>query len=70
MNNFIKTNLRIRSKNAIWIYLIILDTINRQSEILEFFRSNISVIENGKYYQLVAKNFLSIDATIASDKLF
>jgi len=44
--------------------------INRQSEILEFFKSNISVIEDGKYYKPVKQNFLTIDIIIASNKLF
>ncbi|CAI2182402.1 1023_t:CDS:2, partial [Funneliformis geosporum] len=45
-------------------------TINKQSEILEFFKSNISAIEDGKYYKPVEQNFPSIDAIIAPNKLF
>ncbi|CAI2182371.1 8194_t:CDS:1, partial [Funneliformis geosporum] len=44
--------------------------INRQSEILEFFKSNISVIEDGKYYKPVEQNFPTIDAIITPNKLF
>ncbi|CAG8735399.1 8758_t:CDS:2, partial [Funneliformis mosseae] len=44
--------------------------INRQSEILELFKSNISVIEDGKYYKPVEQNYPMIDAIITPNKLF
>jgi hypothetical protein len=44
--------------------------IDRQGEIFEFFKSDISVIEDEKYYKPVEQNFPSIDAVIAPNKLF